>query len=64
MEKWFWEDFDAEELNDEIALAKGVIEDALKDKSLSDKTRQSVMDYYLDKLKSLYNEQRKRSIIS
>jgi hypothetical protein len=64
MEKWFWEDFDAEELNDEIALAKGVIEDALKDKSLSDKTRQAVMDYYLDKLKSLYNEQRKRSIIS
>jgi hypothetical protein len=63
MEKWFWEDFDAEELNDEIALAKGVIEDALKDKSLSDKTRQAVMDYYLDKLKSLYNEQRKRSII-
>jgi predicted DNA-binding protein YlxM (UPF0122 family) len=63
MEKWFWEDFDAEELNDEIALAKGVIEDALKDKSLSDKTRQTVMDYYLDKLKSLYNEQRKRSII-
>jgi hypothetical protein len=64
MEKWFWEDFDAEELNDEIALAKGVIEDALKDKSLSDKTRQAVMDYYLDKLKSLYNEQRKRGIIN
>ena len=31
MEKWFWEDLDAEELDDEITLAKGVIEEALKD---------------------------------
>jgi hypothetical protein len=62
MEKWFWDDFDAEELEDEITLAKGVIDDALKDNSLSNKRRQAVMDYYLDKLKSLYDEQRKRSI--
>ncbi len=63
MEKWFWEDFDAEELEDEITLAKGVIDDAQKDDSLSNKKRQAVIDYYLEKLKSLYDEQRKRSII-
>ena len=63
MEKWFWEDFDAEELEDEITLAKGVIDDAQKDDSLSNKKRQVVIDYYLEKLKSLYDEQRKRSII-
>ena len=63
MEKWDWEDLDAEEIADEITLAKGVIEAALKDASLSITTRQAVTDYYLDKLKSLYNEQRKRSII-
>jgi hypothetical protein len=61
-EKWFWEDFDAEELEDEITLAKGVIDDALNDNSLSNKRRQAVTDYYLEKLKSLYDEQRKRSI--
>lgn len=64
MEKWDWEDLDAEELADEITLAKGVIEDTLKDASLSNTTRQVVTDYYLDKLKSLYNEQRKRGILS
>jgi hypothetical protein len=62
MNKWFWEDFDAEELEDEITLAKGVIDDALNDNSLSNKRRQAVTDYYLEKLKSLYDEQRKRSI--
>jgi hypothetical protein len=62
MKKWFWEDFDAEELEDEITLAKGVIDDALNDNSLSNKRRQAMMDYYLEKLKSLYDEQRKRSI--
>ena len=64
MEKWYWEDLDAEELTDEITLAKGVIEEALKDVSLSNTTRQAITDYYLDKLKSLYNEQKKRGIIS
>jgi hypothetical protein len=62
MEKWFWDDLDAEELSDEISLAKGVIEEALTDATLSDKKRQAVIDYYLEKLKSLYNEQRKRGI--
>jgi hypothetical protein len=62
MKKWFWENFDAEELEDEITLAKSVIDDALNDNSLSNKRRQAVMDYYLEKLKSLYDEQRKRSI--
>lgn len=62
MEKWFWDDLDAEELGDEISLAKGVIDDALNDGSLSDKKRQAVIDYFLEKLKSLYNEQGKRSI--
>ena len=64
MDKWFWDDLDAEELEDEASLAKGVIEDALEDASLSDKKRQEVTDYYLEKLKSLYNEQRKRSLFN
>ena len=64
MNAWFWEDLDNEELRDEISLSKGVINEALVDMTLTDKNRQAVVDYYLDKLKSLYNEQRKRGIIT
>jgi hypothetical protein len=64
MKKWFWEHLDNEELIDEITLSKSVINEALIDKSLTDKNRQAVVDYYLDKLKSLYNEQRKRGLIT
>ena len=64
MNAWFWEDLDNEELRDEISLSEGVINEALVDMTLTDKNRQAVVDYYLDKLKSLYNEQRKRGIIT
>jgi hypothetical protein len=59
MKKGKWENFTDEDITDEIILIYHGME-ALIEKNISIASKQSITDEYLDKLNSLYNEQRKR----
>jgi hypothetical protein len=59
MEKKDWSDYTDEDITDEITLIfEGM--DFLKKRNISNVHKQSITDEYLDKLNSLYDEQRKR----
>jgi hypothetical protein len=60
MKKDNWEDYTHEDIMDEINLAFQVIERVKVSQTLSEAGKQIVIDDCLDKLNSLYNEQRKR----
>ncbi len=60
MRKWDWEDYTNEDIKDEITLVRKGLEDVLKDEDLTERHKQKLYDEYLDKLNTLYNEQRKR----
>jgi hypothetical protein len=60
MKEWDWEDFTDEDIKDEIILVYLGMERATTNKNYTEKQKQRLYDEYLDKLNSLYNEQRKR----
>lgn len=60
MRKWNWEDYTNEDIKDEITLVNLGLEDVISDDDLTIRQKQKLIDEYLDKLNSLYNEQRKR----
>jgi hypothetical protein len=60
MKEWDWEDFTDEDIKDEMTLVYLGMERATTNKSYTEKQKQRLYDEYLDKLNSLYNEQRKR----
>jgi hypothetical protein len=59
MKKYNWEVFSDEDIEDEITLIKTGMKD-LQQEEISEAQRQKIADEYLDKLNTLYNEQRKR----
>ncbi len=60
MRKWEWDKYTNEDIKDEIILIKKGLESIVANKSFSKIQKQKLFDEYLDKLNSLYNEQRKR----
>ena len=60
MKKYNWEDYTDEDIRDEITLTLLVMKEAPKDKRLTEKGIQNLIDECLEQLNSLYNEQRKR----
>jgi hypothetical protein len=63
MEKKDWSDYTDEDITDEITLIfEGM--DFLKKRNISNVHKQSIADEYLDKLNTLYDEQRKRGTFS
>lgn len=60
MKKYNWEDLTDEDINEDILFLFVCMNDLGKSK-MSDMDKQRIADEYLDKLNSLYNEQRKRS---
>lgn len=61
MRKWDWDNYTNEDIKDEITLIRKGLESVNSNQKLTEKQKQRLFDEYLDKLKSLYNEQRKRS---
>jgi hypothetical protein len=63
MKKYDWSDYTDEDIKDEINLIfEGM--DFVKKRDISEVNKQSIVDEYLDKLNTLYNEQRKRGTFS
>ncbi len=63
MEKYDWTIYTDEDIKDEITLIfEGM--DFLKKRNISEVQKQSIADEYLDKLNTLYDEQRKRGTFS
>ena len=60
MRKWDWDNYTNEDIKDEITLIRKGLESVNSNEKLTEKQKQRLFDEYLDKLKSLYNEQRKR----
>jgi hypothetical protein len=60
MEKKDWSDYINEDLIDEINLLFQVMDMIQENQALSEKDKQNIIDDCLDKLNSLYDEQRKR----
>lgn len=58
-----WQHLDNTELKDEITLIRLVIEQIDGNPKLTIQQKEIIINQCLDKLKSLYDEQRKRSII-
>ena len=61
MRKWDWDNYNNEDIKDEITLIRKGLESVNSNQKLTEKQKQRLFDEYLDKLKSLYNEQRKRN---
>lgn len=61
MRKWDWDNYNNEDIKDEITLIRKGLESVNSNEKLTEKQKQRLFDEYLDKLKSLYNEQRKRN---
>ena len=61
MKKWDWDYYTNEDIKDEITLIRKGLESVNSNEKLTEKQIQILFDEYLDKLKSLYNEQRKRN---
>jgi hypothetical protein len=61
MKTYNWDHLDNEDLNDEITLSEWGIKEVIKDSDLSSKAKDDLINQYLEKLKSLYNEKRKRA---
>lgn len=61
MRKWDWDNYTNEDIKDEITLIRKGLESVNSNEKLAEKQKQRLFDEYLDKLKSLYNEQRKRN---
>ncbi len=61
MRKWDWDNYTNEDIKDEITLIRKGLESVNSNEKLTEKQKQRLFDEYLDKLKSLYNEQRKRN---
>lgn len=61
MRKWDWDNYTNEDIKDEITLIRKGLESVNSNEKLTQKQKQRLFDEYLDKLKSLYNEQRKRN---
>jgi hypothetical protein len=60
MKEYNWEDYTDEDIKEEISFIHYGM-NKLPERPISEIHRQKIADEYLDKLKSLYNEQRKRS---
>ena len=60
MEKKDWSDEDDEYIKDQITLLLLVMDNVQNDPKLTEKSKQITIDDCLDKLNTLYNEQRKR----
>ena len=61
MRKWDWDNYTNEDIKDEITLIRKGLESVNSNEKLAEKQKQRLFDEYLDNLKSLYNEQRKRN---
>lgn len=61
MRKWDWDNYTNEDIKDEITLIRKGLESVNSNVKLTEKQKQRLFDEYLDNLKSLYNEQRKRN---
>lgn len=62
MSNFNWSHLDDEDLKDEITLTILVIEDLKQSITLQNKIKsEKTIDLFLDKLKSLYDEKRKRN---
>ena len=60
MEKKDWTNESDEYIEDEITLAFLVLKKVPENEKISEKNKQNLIDECLDKLNTLYNEQRKR----
>ena len=61
MTKYDWSDYTDEDLTDEINLVFQVMDMIQENQALSERDKQNITDDCLDKLNSLYDEQRKRN---
>jgi hypothetical protein len=62
MSNFDWSHLDDEDLKDEITLTILIIEDLKQNETVRNKTEsEKTIDLFLDKLKSLYDEKRKRN---
>lgn len=61
MRKWDWDNYTNEDIKDEITLIRKGLKSVNSNVKLTEKQKQRLFDEYLDNLKSLYNEQRKRN---
>jgi hypothetical protein len=61
MKTYNWDHLDNEDLNDEITISEWGIKEVIKDSDLSSKVKDDLINQYLEKLKSLYNEKQKRA---
>jgi hypothetical protein len=59
MTKYNWSDYTDEDVQGEIDFIKVAMK-FLEERKISDAQKQKIADDYLDKLNTLYNEQRKR----
>ena len=59
MKKYDWSNYIDEDIQEEIAFIKTCMK-FLKEREISEAQKQKIADEYLDKLNTLYNEQRKR----
>jgi hypothetical protein len=60
MKEYNWEDYTDEDIKEEISFIHYGMS-KLPERPISEIHKQKIADEYLDKLNSLYNEQRKRS---
>jgi hypothetical protein len=60
MRKWNWDDYTNDDIKDEITLIRKGLDSVIANESLTERQKQRLFDEYLDKLNSLYDEQRKR----
>jgi hypothetical protein len=60
MKKGKWEDEEDEYIKDEITLILLMLKEAPTNQRLSERAKQNLIDDCLDKLNTLYDEQRKR----
>jgi hypothetical protein len=60
MKKYNWQDETDEYIKDEITMAFVLMKDIRNNEELSEKSKQILIDDCLDKLNTLYDEQRKR----
>jgi hypothetical protein len=60
--KWNWSLLNNEDLDDEITLLQKVIENTLSDNSKTEIKKEIIVNQCLEKLKSIYDEQRKRGV--
>ena len=60
MRKWTWDDYTNEDIKDEITLIEKGLDAVNANEDFTERQKQKLFDEYLDKLNSLYDEQRKR----